>query len=55
MSKVNIEKAKNLVLEALYTDGGHHKQWYLEEIGKVLGIDIKSEYEKTEWEQGKEP
>ena len=53
--KVNTEKAKNLVLEALYHDGGHHKQWYLEEIGKALGINIKSEYEKNEWEQGKEP
>jgi len=55
MSKINIEKAKSLVLEALYTDGSHHKQWYLEEIGKGLGIDIKSEYKKTEWEQGKAP
>ncbi|MFC1798322.1 hypothetical protein ACFLZL_00735 [Thermodesulfobacteriota bacterium] len=34
--KVNIEKIKNLVIEALYTDGGHHMQWYLEEIGKDL-------------------
>jgi hypothetical protein len=55
LSKVNIEKAKNLVLEALYIDGSHHKQWYLEEIGRILGIDIKFEYEKTEWERGKEP
>ena len=53
--KINTDKAKRLVLEALYTDGGHHKQWYLEEIGKALGIDIKSEYEKIKWEEGIAP
>jgi len=55
VSKVNIEKVKKLVIEALYTDGGHHKQWYIEKIGKVLRIDLKSEYKKVEWEQGKAP
>ena len=27
-------------MDALVTDGEHHKQWYLEEIAKRLGIDI---------------
>jgi hypothetical protein len=28
-----------LVIDALYTDGGHHKQWYLEQIADALGIE----------------
>lgn len=54
------EKIRELVKEALYTDGAHHKQWYLEEIGKLVGInldelrvDMAEEY--GEWEPGKPP
>jgi len=30
-----------LIREALWTDGGHHKQWYLEQIAGCLGIDLE--------------
>lgn len=34
------EKIKQLCIDGLLTDGAHHKQWYLEEILKVLGVDL---------------
>lgn len=34
-------KIKNLCVEGLLTDGGHHKQWYLEEVLKVLGFNLE--------------
>ena len=37
------EKIKSLVREGLCTDGDHHKQWFLEEIGKVCGMKIEIE------------
>ena len=37
------EKIKGLVREGLCTDGDHHKQWFLEEIGKVCGMVIEIE------------
>ncbi len=45
------QKAKTAIMikNALLTDGGHHKQWYLEQIAKEQGIDlsdIKGSYEK---------
>ena len=33
-------KVQELIEDALLTSGEHHKQWYLEEIAKELGIDI---------------
>lgn len=33
-----IVKIKKLVLDGLYTDGSRYKQWFLEEIGKAIGI-----------------
>jgi len=41
--KEKLEKIRNLVEDGLQTDGGHHKQWYLEQIGEVIGIDIDKE------------
>ena len=35
------EEIKNLCVDGLCTDGGHHKQWFLEEILKKLGLDLK--------------
>ena len=42
------ETVKDFILEALTTDGSEHKQWYLEQIAKVLGIELVAElqYEK---------
>lgn len=42
-----IEKVKQLCIEALQTDGDHHKQWYLEQILKALDVDTSTiEFEK---------
>lgn len=46
-----IEKAKELAIDGLMTDGGWHKQWYLEEIIKALGYDL-NEIRKQEQENG---
>lgn len=32
---------KELCIDGLLTDGGHHKQWYLEQILIKLGYDLK--------------
>ena len=37
------QEIEGLVIDALMIDGGHHKQWYLIQIAKKLGIDL-SEY-----------
>ena len=35
-----IDRVTDLAIDALFTDGSHHKQWYLEEILRtILGID----------------
>jgi len=54
------EIVANLCLRALYTDGAHHKQWYLEQILKAvtsegtLGI-LKYVKEMGDWEDGIAP
>jgi len=45
----NSEKLTDLVINALITDEGWHKQWYLWEIARALGIDVKAEL-GTEYE-----
>lgn len=53
-----VRAAGDLCVGALYTDGAHHKQWYLEQILKVLGFDldvIRAEQvaaDYGEWEEG---
>ena len=32
--------AKDLIIEGLRTDGAHHKQWYLERLADLLGLDL---------------
>lgn len=39
--KMNKEKIKELCIAGLQTDGGHHKQWYLEEILKACGYNLR--------------
>lgn len=62
---VNKHKIKEHCISGLITDGGHHKQWFLEEVIKMLGYNldkIKKE-ESTpnkngdwyEWEDGIAP
>ncbi len=42
MAESLITQIHNLCLEGLETDGAHHKQWYLEQILKIIspGINI---------------
>ena len=42
----NIDKAIELCLDGINTDGGHHKQWYLCEILKL--------FDKQKYNQNKE-
>lgn len=49
-----------LCVEGLLTDGNHHKQWYLEEILKKSGYDLKILKERLNdkgysWEAGIPP
>ena len=34
------EDIRNLCIDALITDGGHHKQWYIERILEKLGYNL---------------
>lgn len=38
----------NILFDALYHDGGHHKQWYIEQALLKLGFDLNSLYENEE-------
>lgn len=57
------EEIEKLCIDGLYTDGAHHKQWYLEQILAVLypeekGMDILREelaVDDYEWEEGIPP
>jgi len=56
-----IDKALSLGEEALYTEGGHHKQWYIERIMEALGADLEdmaqvlTRWGRGEWEKGIAP
>ena len=55
-----IEKLQDLAMDGLLTDGGHHKQWYLEQIMEMLGINLDRLAEEfklydCEWEPGIAP
>lgn len=63
--QLNKEEIKNLCLDGLFTDGGHHKQWYLERILIKLGYSlneikyqIESEHDNDsyiDWDEGIAP
>lgn len=40
----SIDEICQLIILALLTDGAHHKQWYLEQMADVLGIQMEVEY-----------
>jgi hypothetical protein len=55
-----ITKTMDLALDGLFTDGAHHKQWYLEQILTMLGFDLDHLAEELEplgyeWEPGIAP
>ena len=41
--------------DALMTDGGHHKQWYLEEILKEIVTNFDELKNRYDWEDGIPP
>lgn len=45
----------NLVIEGLCIDGGHHKQWYLEEVLRMLDKDVEKMREMHDWDKGIAP
>jgi hypothetical protein len=45
-------KIEQLCLDALHTDGAHHKQWFLEQILLVL---LEVEGGVSDWEPGIAP
>lgn len=51
-----LSNAINLAIEGLFCDGGHHKQWYLEEVLRALGVDLAVVLmDEGDWEDGKAP
>lgn len=60
------ERALALAVDGIFTDGGHHKQWYLDQIVRVITGDNYEQYVATEkdgedgpetylWEEGIAP
>lgn len=50
---------EEILLEGLFVDGAHHKQWYLEQALIKLEFDLEKEFQKWledeeygEWEPG---
>ena len=39
-----VEDIAEFVYEGLMTDGAHHKQWYLAQIGKLIGMEMIDEW-----------
>lgn len=53
-----MENIMRFALEGVMTDGGHHKQYYLEQIIRELSQDknaIKTLREEFGWEEGIAP
>jgi len=54
--QVDIRDIVSLVTSGLCTDGGHHKQWYLEEILRKIVVEEEFERLKNDedygWEEG---
>ena len=49
--QLNRDKLLAFCLSGLTTDGGHHKQWYLEQILKELSPTAKEIY-NVSWDEG---
>ena len=54
------EKAIQLAINGLFTDGGHHKQWVLERILVSLGVDLNElkhdvQEDGYDWDSGIAP
>jgi len=52
MTKKQEEAIKELLIQALFTDGAHHKQKFIEEALKEMGVDLEElEEQEDEWEE----
>lgn len=40
LNEFSYAELEELILLGLHTDGGHHKQWVLEQIARLAGIDL---------------
>jgi len=54
------QKAIEYAIHGLLTDGGHHKQWILEEILKALDVDLvelrkELQADDYDWDDGIAP
>ena len=54
------DNIKDFIVEGLCTDGGHHKQWYLEQVLIKLGFDLSMVKGETQalgydWDGGVPP
>lgn len=47
-----ITSIKDLIVDGLLTDGGHHKQWYLEKILEKLGFNVEQLRAEHGWDGG---
>ena len=57
MSTQNTDSVADMLLAALTTDGGHHKQWYLERAMRAISGDayVDSAKDELQWEDGIAP
>jgi hypothetical protein len=39
IARSNVTAAIDYIVQGLFTDGAHHKQYYLEQAARVLGVD----------------
>ena len=58
--KSDRKTAIELLTDALLTDGGHHKQWYIERALEALGINLNGLHKQmqlrdNDWEEGIAP
>ena len=53
-AKRKLSEIMEMARDGLVTDGGHHKQWYLEEIFKLAGGEITEEMQQS-FEEGIAP
>ena len=51
----NKEEIIELLKDGLQTDGGHHKQWYLNELLKLIDPQIAKEVEEWTGDAGLAP
>ena len=42
----NKKRIIELLKDGLQTDGGHHKQWYLNEVLKLVDLEIAQDVER---------